>query len=443
MRTIRGPLAVGALALFLVAPGRETARPLVLHGPLRQTKEMVGILWADDGARLSQLDEQTLRPVGPPSPRLGFVGTWALERGGGRLAAIAATPFANDSKQVVRFVNLDTRRLVRRTIPLDGYAFALQWARLDRLVAIVGTCCKRTIAIETFDTGSRKLVSRLDLAGNIGAIARAADALVVLETPANAIGPSRLDVIAAGGSIRSVALDRVIAGAKWPDDGTADPLGKQREPALAVDPAAYRAYVVQPSGPAAAVDLRTLAVSYHDLSAPRSVLDRFSAWLSPPAQAKGIDGPRRTATWLGDGLLTVTGSDEHAVRKAGSIEMGFDPAGLAIVDTRDWSIARLDPGADTAWVADGLLLATGRRLAFGQPLATGMGLAAYGADRSLRFRLFPGVSAWVVATVAGHAYVQAAGADTTVSVVDLATGKVVEERRGPVPTPILGDAPLG
>src|SRR5438128_3165504 len=128
MRTIRGPLGVAALVLVLVVPGREAARPLVLHGPERQAKELVGLVWSDDGARLSQLDEQTLQPLGPASARLGFVGTWALERGGRPLAAIAVTRFANDTTQVVRFVNLGTRRLVRRTIALDGDAWALQWA---------------------------------------------------------------------------------------------------------------------------------------------------------------------------------------------------------------------------------------------------------------------------------------------------------------------------
>jgi hypothetical protein len=442
MRPIRSPLGVAAVALVLVVPGRESARPLVLHGPERQAKELVGIVRADDGARLSLLDERTLQPYGPRSARLGFAGTWALEPGGKPLAAIAVTPSENDSTQLVRFVNLDSRRLVRRTIALDGYAWALVWARPDRLVVLVGNCCTRGFAIETFDTGSRELVSRTDVAGDIGAVARPVDGLVVLETPLNAIGPSRLDVIAADGALRSVALDRVVAGVRWPDDGTADPLGTRREPALAVDPGTNRAYVVQPDGPAAAIDLGALVVSYHDLVAPRSVLSRFSAWLVHAAQAKGMDGPGRTATWLGDGLLAVTGSDDHAARKADSIQMSFDPAGLAIVDTRDWSIARLDPGADTAWVADGLLLATGRRLALGQQEPTGMGLAAYGADRSLRFRLFPGASAWVVAALAGRAYVQAAGADT-VSVVDLDSGKVVTERRGPVPTPLVGDAPVG
>jgi hypothetical protein len=445
MRAIRGPLGVAALAVVLLVPGREAARPLVLHGPDRQTKELVGLVFADDGARLSQLDESTLEPFGPRSARIGFAGTWALERPDGHLAAIATTLFANDSKQVVRFVNLSSRRLVRRTIQLDGYAWALLWARPDRLVAVVAsTCCDGRAAVETFDTGSRKLVSRRELDGDIGTLARSPDGLVVLETPRNAIGPARLDAIGADGSLRSVALDRVVAGATWPQDSSGDPLGTQREAALAVDPDGYRAYVVQPDGPAAEIALGTLAVSYHDLSAPRSLLRRFSAWFTPAAAAKGMNGPRRTAAWLGDGLLAVTGSDEHSVRKNdSSIEMGYDPAGLAILDTRDWSIQRLDPGADTVTVADGVLLATGRRLAPGQDTPTGMGLAAYGADRSLRFRLFQGASSWVVRTLGGRAYVENGIGQESIAVVDLGSGAVLQQRPGPLAAPLLDDAPVG
>jgi hypothetical protein len=444
MRTIRGPLGVAALAVVFLVPGREAARPLVLHGPDRQAKELVGLVYADDGARLSQLDESTLEPFGPRSARIGFAGTWALERPDGHLAAIATTLFANDSKQVVRFVNLSSHRLVRRTIQLDGYAWALLWARPDRLVAVVSTCCDGRAAIETFDTGSRKLVSRRMLDGGMGTLARSSDGLVLLETPWNAIGPSRLDLIGADGSMRSVALDRVIAGVTWPQDVSSDPLGTQREPALAIDPAGYRAFVVQPDGPAAEIALRTLAVSYHDISAPRSLLRRFSDWFAPVAAAKGINGPRRTAAWLGDGLLAVTGSDEHAVRKSdSSIAMSYDAAGLAILDTRDWSIQRLDPGADTVTVADGVLLATGRRLAPGQDTPTGMGLAAYGADRSLRFRLFQGASSWVLRVLGGRAYVENGIGQESIAVVDLGSGAVLAQRPGPLATPLLDDAPIG
>ena len=73
-----------------------------------------------------------------------------------------------------------------------------------------------------------------------------------------------------------------------------------------------------------------------------------------------------------------------------------------------------------------------------------MGLAAYGSDRSLRFRLFGGHAVWVSTALAGRAYVslQTSSGTSPVEVVDLASGKVVEERPSPVPTPLLGDAPV-
>src|SRR5438094_523671 len=124
--------------------------------------------------------------------------------------------------------------------------------------------------------------------------------------------------------MRSVALGRVVAGATWPQGESSDPLGTQREPALAVDPDGYR--------------------------------------------------------------------------------------------------------------ADGVLLATGRRLALGQQTPTGMGLAAYGADRSLRFRLFQGASSWVVWAIGGRAYVESGIGQESVAVVDLGSGAVLDQRRGPLPT---------
>jgi hypothetical protein len=212
-----------------------------------------------------------------------------------------------------------------------------------------------------------------------------------------------------------------------------------------VNPDGSRAYLVQPDGPAVVVDLRTLGVSYHDLAAPKSLLARFSAWLTPAAQAKGGNGPRRTATWLGDGLIAVTGTNEHAERDSnGGIKMSMAPAGLAIVDTRDWTIRALDPGADAVTPVDGLLLATGSRWSSDSQEPTGMGIAAYGPDRTMRFHLFAGRSAGLMTALAGRAYValNSNSGLSGVEVIDLESGKVVAERTSDLPVPILGDAPL-
>ncbi|HEX6700072.1 MAG TPA: hypothetical protein VF101_05015, partial [Gaiellaceae bacterium] len=320
--------------------------------------------------------------------------------------------------------------------------------RPDRVVALVGRCCSPGTWVVTVDPGARRIVSESELDDDVSAVARAADSLVLLVTPRQQIGPSRLVVVAVDGSFRSVALARVSAGTVYPngtDTTTNEPIAQTRIPALAADADGSRAFVLQPDGPAAEVDLRTLAVAYHDLRGPSSLLGRFAAWLTPAAQAKGANGPWRSATWLGDGLLALTGNDEHAVKKDSGLEMSSTPAGLAIVDTRDWSIRALDPGATAVMPVDGLLLATGSSWTSNGGDPTGMGLAAYGADRSLRFRLLAGRSVWVSAALAGRAYVQisTSSGSPPVQIVDLASGKIVGERTAPVPMPVLGDAQVG
>jgi hypothetical protein len=344
----------------------------------------------------------------------------------------------------VRFVDLTKLRLLKRTVPLDGMAHALLWARLDRVVAVVGgRCCSLGVDVVTIDTGARRVVSREELAGDVVALSRAADALVLLMTPRNEIGPARLVVVAADGAVRSVGLDRVRAGYSWPEQpgSGADPIGTIRQAALAVDPDGYRAFVIQPDGPAVEIGLRRLDVAYHDLSAPRSVGSRVAAWLMPAAEAKGVNGPMRYGQWLGDGLVAVTGTDESAAIDANNQFVGSgSPSGLAIVDTRNWTIRMLDRGADAAYPTDGFLLATGRSWSSLSNDPTGMGLAAYGPDRSLRYKLFAGRSAWVGVVSGGRAYVYLDGSETA-SVVHLASGEVIGKRKGPLPYPLLRDGP--
>jgi hypothetical protein len=191
-------------------------------------------------------------------------------------------------------------------------------------------------------------------------------------------------------------------------------------------------YVIQPDGPVAVVDLRTLAVSYHGLKASQSMLARIAAWLTPSAEAKNVSGHWRSGTWLGDGLIAITGSDTAS-------DVGT-PSGLAIVDTRDWSVRMLDLGADSVFVADGLLLATGgiNGGSTNSP-PPGMGLAAYGTDWSLKFRLFDGSVVGVYYVLGNRAYVGNFESDA-VSVVDLTSGHVIGRRQGPLPLLLLGDS---
>jgi hypothetical protein len=230
-----------------------------------------------------------------------------------------------------------------------------------------------------------------------------------------------------------VKLSRIVAGRSWPEDHSAPMLGTQQIPAVAADSATGRAYVIQPEGLAAEVSLDSLEVSYHEL-APASLAARLSAWLQPAAQAKGMNGTAWHGVALGNGFVAVTGTAERAVVNGNTEQMSSSPAGLAIVDVRNWTIRTLDRGADSVAVAEGLLLATGRSSTSTEQRSTGMGLAAYGSDTKLRFHLFTGESAWVEQTWRGRVYVQRDGNTT---VVELATGRVVEQRFGATPMVLL------
>jgi hypothetical protein len=142
-------------------------------------------------------------------------------------------------------------------------------------------------------------------------------------------------------------------------------------PGLAVDPQGVRAFAVQAGSPIAEVDLRTLAVR----SAPIRL---------PTAAAKSDAGFDRSALWLGGGLLAVTGSD---MRAKGRLER-TTPAGLTLVDTRDWSARTIDPEATSVAYLGGTLLATAWLWDSRAGRATGIGLRAYGRDGSLRYRRF-------------------------------------------------------
>ena len=446
-RLVTAPLALGALALLLVLAGPGAGRSLSLNGPQLRAKGLVPALirrW--DGMRLTAVDEQTLRPSGRASAPLGFVDTWAFSHANPSLVVLATRSNENDEEGSLRFANVASRRLVKRRVPLPGGGRALLWARPDRLVAVVDKCCAGASELVVVDAGARRVLSRQELPGEVSASARGSSSLVLLMTPRGQMGPAWLDVVGDDGSLRSVALDRVTAGTFWPAGAESDPIGKFRVPALAVDPVGSRAYVVQADGPAADVDLRTLAVSYHELTAPKSLIARFGDWLSPPALAKGGNGPHRSGTWLGDGLIAVTGTDEHASRDAnGTMSMSMTPSGLAIVDTRDWTIRTLDRGADAVMPLDGLLLATGSRWSSDGSDPKGMGLAAYGADRKLRFHVLDGRSTGLAAALGGRAYVYVNGQNgiSTIDVVDLAAGRILGERSPDLPTFLLGDARVG
>jgi hypothetical protein len=325
-----------------------------------------------------------------------------------------------------------TLRLVRQGVPLDGWLQAALWGTPTRLVALVTS--PSDVAVETVDTVAKAVVGRTSLGGIVGHLTGVPAGLVVLVEQPDAIAAASLAVVGADGGVRSVRLDRIRAGWRVPDDHGTDPIRTGRAPGLAVDPAGT-AYVLDPSGLVATVDLRSLEVSYHSLAAA-SLAARFFDWLTPQAQAKGMNGPVRSAVWLGDGLIALTGSDYTATQaKDGNVDFTQTPAGLAIVDTRHWTTRVLDPQASDVSVADGALLATGGGWSSADE-GSGEGLAVYGADGTLVRRLFPGTRPYVAGVVGSLAFVQEDG-NGRYAVVDVATGRIVRTGSGQAPWPLV------
>jgi hypothetical protein len=203
---------------------------------------------------------------------------------------------------------------------------------------------------------------------------------VLLAGEENEIAPARLIVIGPYGAVRSVGLDRILAG------------------------------------------------THYERTNPL-----------PPGTT---DVPGLAAQWLGNGLFAVSGEDERTSASADS----YTPLGLRIVDTRDWSVRTLDTQASGATVADGVLLATGgssrENLDTGSIVRHPEGLAAYGPDGSLRWRLWPHEDPFVETVYRSRALVLKPGSGIrgpSNVLIDLRTGRVIgREASLPTKLPLVG-----
>lgn len=420
-----GAVVTVCLAAFVAAglSRSESLRPLPLHAS-EKTEALYGVLVNQAfPPRLAEIDPATMRALPGRSRRLGTsvasVGAWSFAPDRGAVALAVQTP-GEPSLARIRLVSLPSLRPIVTTIPLgEGWTWELAWVSPARLIGLAGDWKRRFFVA---DLAQRRIVSSSTIEGQVLQVERAGDRLVVLLAPELGIGPTRLAVAAADGSVRVVTLDRVLGGYTQSDDPERVP-PEHRVPGLAVDVQGGRAFVFPAESTVAEIDLDTLAVDHHALARPVSVLGRLGAWLEPRAEAKILTGPSRDARWLGDGLIALTGVDyDGGVDAAGQHYLHVNPAGLNIVDVRRWTIRKVDPGASWARPADELLLVAGQT----------MGFAGYGPDLTKRFHLFRGQPAWVEGAYDGLAYVRV-GETSTTTVVDLRAGTAVAERFGQPP----------
>jgi hypothetical protein len=435
---LAGVVAAGALvvtsSLHADHPRRMPLRglPKLTSGPLLG---VVAGARATSAEWLTRIDSGTLRPSGSRSLRLPFLEAWAVAPGG-RMLALAVHPDPTNEPNTLKLVRLPSLRVLGASLPLAGDVSALAWTSPSRVVALVGAfvCCPAPLSVVVEDVKSKRVLRRSQIPGTVLHIARSSRGLVLLTAGSGTIGPASL-VVADARGLRSTSLAPMRAG-EIPGGGATS---RWHLPGLAVDAAADSAYVIDPDGAAAEIDLATLTVSHHQLTREHSLLTRLDDWLEPSADAKGDSGRIRSAAWLGNGLLLVAGSNMRDTRRS----RASDPSGLELVDTRSWAAWTLDPRADSFAVGDGLLLATGTRW-HGNTNPTGMGLVAYGRDGNRRFALLSGRAVWLdsTPTVDARAAIGVYGR-TRWFVVDLRAGQIAGTSIA-LPTPLLGRGnPLG
>ena len=434
-------MSVAAFGVLLLAsaPNADRMRQLPLRGrPKLAAGPLLGFVSGREptgAVRLVRIDPRTLRPSGSRSIRLPFADAWAVAPDG-RTLALAVHPDPINEPNSVKLVKLPSLQLQARSMRLGADVSALAWTARHQVVALVGRtwCCPAQLRVVVGDLQSRRVVRREPVPGTVLHIACWKRGLVLLTAPTGAIRPASL-VVADARGVRATRLAAIRAGVIPGGGGVSE----WHLPGLAVNAAGSKAYVVDPDGSVAEIDLTTLAVSDHRVTRSRSLLARLDAWLEPTATAKGDSGPIRQAQWIGNGFVLVAGRDLHDSEG----QLASDPAGLVLIDTRKWTGYVLATQADSFTVANGRLLATGARWR-GNVNPTGMGLAAFGPDGKRRFALFDGRDVWIDHIANGRAYVAGYGWKRE-RIIDLSTGRIVGTRSTAMaPTLLLGQGnPLG
>jgi hypothetical protein len=421
----RRVLAAAVLAAACVA----AALAVAFRGEEPAPAEPVGSsadVFAWTGGTLMRVDPVSLHAK---APALAIdLGPTAFARDDTTLAV------AGSNAPLVRLVDLRRMRLAGRGIDLGRNVFVdtMHWLDATTIATVVWGDPPQLLFV---DVAKRRVVERRDLTGVVFARAKTRDVLVLLVGPADRIGASTLVVVDAARGIRTVTLDEVSAGFTPVGDSRS---GDHRRvaPGLAVDPTGRRAVVVPPGGRVAEVDLDSLAVRYHELARPASLLGRLRGWLEPAAYAKSVVGPERHAQWIGDDSVAVVALEQAGIeeRDGGNRQLAR-ATGVQLIDTTSWSIRTLSDRAGAVAVAAETLLVYGGPFSAGGsfsaddgPAVTGLhGFTPGGQER---FRLFPSRHVGHVETAGRYAYATSRGAGA-IDVIDAAAGRIV----GTVQTP--------
>ena len=384
---VTAAVAFGSSALAAGCAGRHSSAPATAGksgSAAAPTAHRSVALYGFAGPppRLYAVDRRSLRPRRNRSvPVAGHVFGWSFSPERSRLAA------GSDVTAELRLYDLERMRVLG-DVPLvepggHGLVYASTWAGRSRVLTAVvspGCCGLGDTIVSAVDADSRRVVWRRDLAGSLQAGASYRGGFALVLGPKWAIGPSRLVLVQPNGRLRTLRLEQIRSG--WQRSGGGDRfVSHQLNPGLALDPASGRAFVVQAGAPVAEVDLHRRSVRYHQLAEPISLLGRLHDWLEPRAEAKAMAGPDRHAVWLGNGRLAVTGVDYQASVDSHGHQQELDkPAGLKLIDTRNWSVRTLDHTTSSLTFSGGILFTFGTGWDSRTSKMSGSGLTAYDAS---------------------------------------------------------------
>jgi hypothetical protein len=427
MRGIRaGALALSAAALLIGLAGVGGA------ATTKSARPMLGLfITGQESWTLSHVNPLTLKRARGLSLRVG--------------TRNAAWSFSPDRSKLVLadYANTGTLLLVDTgamrslgVVDLGAYGFvqvqATFWPDQGRLYALVTRLTRREdgnferspSSIVTVDPATRKVVAERPLDGWAYNWAHGAGVLVFLLGPEDGVGPARLAVVGSDGSVRTVGLAGIQVGYDRFDPDHPTQVGRYETPGIVVAPDGTRAFVASP-GQLAAVDLRSLDVSYHRLGA-----------MSRRLQKGANEGKLRIVRMLGPERLLVTGSDDTvSVDSNGAQRVQPHPIGLQIVYTRDWSVTTIDPTTSYAVVTSNGIFATSLAWNAQKQRALGGGATIYDLSGAMRAHIFKGQEVYALA-VGSRAFVARDGQRYTI--VSTPTGKIVRTLNGVMPEPLVG-----
>ena len=394
------------LRLLLIAALLALAVPAAAQAPPAADTPLLRMRDGGGTDLLFKLNPRTLEEVGRPIRTFRWGTDLKLSPDGSRLAFAQA-----GARRGARIHFVDVARWRSGGVVRIGrFAwFTVGWAGPDRVVAVAGEGPGRQRLIWV-DVETRRVVARRAYSGWTVNTLSVPGGLALVLGPREGVGPVRVLMLDPDGGVRTIRVSGIDAGANYDDRR-----GKVLTPAVTVDPATGRIYVVAADELVAAeVDPATGRVTHHSLGASASKGNMHVWW--------------RHAQWAGDGRIAVTGDHWRPAPPGGRAPLGPDPFGIRLIDTADWSIDTLDPRPDTMHVAGDVVLASGTRYFGGGRPSRSTGLLAFDNTGRPAYTLFRGELTALLGSRGELGYVWVRRT-RRVHVIDLASGRTLRKVR--------------